>query len=318
VSGSYISRIERDLVKIQPMVLRLAEALDVSVDSAGDDGVVVWSAGIDGVAVGSAGDDGVEVSSVGVPSVHYSSSYKNGFEIAGAQGYGLFVGRADLDGVYITSTAWHGLNVIGAGVNGVYVTANNNGVDANTTKTNGEWGLYTPDKIRGSNVTLSSVTMVAQVAGEHALALGDVVAAVGVGDPLPGSTIPLALVGLADTTIARGIVGVVEGRMALTPEPQHEGEQQQELVLDLRSAEGPAQPGDYVAVTVLGVAQVKVQDGEAIQSGQRLTVSATPGQARALQSKIIEGMMVTEGAPVIGAALEAAKDGLVWVLVNPQ
>lgn len=32
VSGSYISRIERDLVKIQPMVLRLAEALDVSVD----------------------------------------------------------------------------------------------------------------------------------------------------------------------------------------------------------------------------------------------------------------------------------------------
>lgn len=32
VSGSYISRIERDVVKIQPMVLRLAEALDVSVD----------------------------------------------------------------------------------------------------------------------------------------------------------------------------------------------------------------------------------------------------------------------------------------------
>jgi transcriptional regulator with XRE-family HTH domain len=32
VSGSYISRIERDLVKIQPMVLRLAKALDVSVD----------------------------------------------------------------------------------------------------------------------------------------------------------------------------------------------------------------------------------------------------------------------------------------------
>lgn len=72
------------------------------------------------------------------------------------------------------------------------------------------------------------------------------------------------------------------------------------------------------AITVLGVAQVKVQDGEAIQPGQRLTVSATLGQARALQSKVIEGMMVTEGASVIGVALEAPRDGLVWVLVNPQ
>ena len=32
VSGSYISRIESDLVKIQPMVVRLAETLGVSVD----------------------------------------------------------------------------------------------------------------------------------------------------------------------------------------------------------------------------------------------------------------------------------------------
>jgi len=32
VTGSYISRIERDLVSIRPMALRLAEALDVSVD----------------------------------------------------------------------------------------------------------------------------------------------------------------------------------------------------------------------------------------------------------------------------------------------
>ena len=29
-------------------------------------------------------------------------------------------------------------------------------------------------------------------------------------------------------------------------------------------------------------------------------------------------MVVTEGAPVIGVALEAARDGLVWVFVNPQ
>jgi hypothetical protein len=32
----------------------------------------------------------------------------------------------------------------------------------------------------------------------------------------------------------------------------------------------------------------------------------------------MDGKMVTEGAPVSGMALEAPKDGMVLVLVNPQ
>ena len=64
--------------------------------------------------------------------------------------------------------------------------------------------------------------------------------------------------------------------------------------------------------------QVKVAAGEsAITAGTRLT-AATDGQVRPLQIRTIEGMLVTEGAPVLGVALETVSEGLVWVLVNPQ
>ena len=86
---------------------------------------------------------------------------------------------------------------------------------------------------------------------------------------------------------------------------------------ELRSVAGPVRSGDYLAITVMGAALVKVQDGETILVGQRLTVG-DDGSVRALQSRTVEGMVITEGVPIIGVALEPAKDGLVWVLVNPQ
>jgi hypothetical protein len=76
-----------------------------------------------------------------------------------------------------------------------------------------------------------------------------------------------------------------------------------------------------VAVAIAGVAQVKA-DATAgpISAGQRLTSATAPGHARALQSKTLDGMLVAEGAPVVGLALESlnAGQGLIWVLVNPQ
>lgn len=101
--------------------------------------------------------------------------------------------------------------------------------------------------------------------------------------------------------------------MAWTPLPglEKKGE------FDLRSVAGPAQPGDYVAITVLGAAQVKVDPAAAIAPGQRLTAAAD-GTARPLLTRTIDGMVVSEGAPAIGVALGSPKDGLVWVLVNPQ
>lgn len=45
---------------------------------------------------------------------------------------------------------------------------------------------------------------------------------------------------------------------------------------------------------------------------------AADGAVRPLQTRIVEDMVVSEGAAVLGVALDTAKDGLVWVLVNPQ
>ncbi|HEY67233.1 MAG TPA: hypothetical protein G4N97_03055, partial [Thermoflexia bacterium] len=67
----------------------------VYVDSADNNGLEMDTIGNDGVVIGSAGDDGVVIGSVGSPSTASYSTDKNGLEVAGAEGYGLYVGRAD-------------------------------------------------------------------------------------------------------------------------------------------------------------------------------------------------------------------------------
>ena len=65
---------------------------------------------------------------------------------------------------------------------------------------------------------------------------------------------------------------------------------------------------------------VRVAPGErAVTAGTRLTAAAG-GQVRPLQTRTVDGMVVTEGTPIIGTALEplAGGEGMIWVLVNPQ
>ena len=233
--------------------------------------------------------------------------------MAGAEGFGLYIGRADQDGVRIRSTGDDGIQIGDGSIApafGLYVpspgTANTT-LWPETANAIGEWALFTSDKISAANVTISDQTLVAVAAGD--LAAGDAVSAVGLADPLPNSLSHLAQVRVADGT--SGVAGVVESRMELQPAPGKEG------VMILHSVAGPAKAGDYVAITVLGAAQVKVQAGKAIQPGQRLTVGAN-GAVRALQTRTVDGMVVSEGAPTIGVALQEPKDGLIWVLVSPQ
>ncbi|MEE4239788.1 MAG: hypothetical protein V2I51_23965 [Anderseniella sp.] len=292
----------------------------VYVSSAGGDGVQVNSAGGNGLNVTSASGDGVYVSSAGDDGVQVNWAADSGLRVDSASGYGVLVLSSALSGLYVGSAGYRGLEISSADTDGVHITqAGNNGVlvasagdlgvYANTTRASGEWGLLTPDKISGSNITLSSMTIIARVTGDHPLTTGDVVAAVGVADPLPDSTVPLALVRLADVATDKGIVGVVEGRMALTAGPQREHDQDATPFLELRSAEGSAESGDYVALTVLGVTQVKVDASADIQPGQRLTASNVAGHARALRTENLNGMVITEGTPVIGIALAVPEAG---------
>lgn len=294
------------------------------VGSAGSNGLWVQNTTLDGVNVINAGDDGFYVDTAGTPSNQSASTAKNGFEVAGAQGYGLYIGWANSDAIRVTDASDDGIQ-IGDGASvptfGLFVTGPGTSGDTllpNTSDANGQWALFTTDSIDAANVFASAQTLVAVVGGGEPLAPGDVVSADGLADPVPGSVVPLTQVRLAGGEQAN-VVGVVHSRMARTPLPglEKEGE------FDLRSVDGPAQPGDYVAITVMGAALVKVQDGEALQPGQRVTTGAH-GAVRALGTLTVqlagdEGTAdIAESAPTVGVVLEAPKDGLVWVLVNPQ
>lgn len=248
-----------------------------------------------------------------------------GIGVSGPTSGKLQVFTTSGDAIRVTKGGDDGIQ-IGDGTNfpnyGVYVPGPGTTYTAlyvQTAQASREWALHTDDKIRAANVTLQSVTLIAVVAeGTAELMAGDVVTAIGLAEaPLDGST-PLASVTLAGGGLD-GVVGVVESRMELVPEPGKADEQPAPLAL--HSASGPAKAGDYVAITIAGVALVKADAATGpIAAGQRLTQAATPGHARALQSRNLEGMSVAEGAPVIGVALEdlAAGQGLIWVLVNPQ
>ena len=332
-----------------PLVLSnsLSSGHGLIVATAGNTGIAIAGAGNDGVSVGFPGGDGYSVLSAGAhglyvagasgDGVHIGTVVDSGVYIDWAQGDGIFICRAGVGGSCTPNATSHGIEVGNAQGDGLRITdADGDGVqigdgvnfpatglripspgtpgDAllpNTSDANGQWALFTTDDIQAGNVFLSAQTLVAVVGGDQPVAPGALVEAMGLAEAIPGANDLLAQVRLAGAA-ASNVVGVVSSRMALTPLPGGDGEQV------MRSAQGAAQPGDYVAITVLGVAQVKVQAGEAIQPGQRLAVADTPGHARAMRTVQVEGIRVDESGPTLGVALEAPKNGLVWVLVNPQ
>jgi hypothetical protein len=151
--------------------------------------------------------------------------------------------------------------------------------------------------------------------GDRALETGDLVAAKGLIDPVAGSGQPTLAVGLAGGNNL-GAIGVVQGRVALTSS-ERDGVESQSMEL----AEGAVPPGEYLLVVVQGFAWIKVDaTGGAILPGQRLTAGRQAGHARALETREIDGMVVTEGVPVIGVALAPPEPGsdLIPVFVNLQ
>jgi hypothetical protein len=308
---------------------------------------IVVSAELNGVEVDSAGEDGVYVHTAGNVSQTTQSGEANGFEVAGAQANGLFVGKVGANGVEVTNAVGSGLLVERAGSHGIQVSrAEGPGADGlrigyadddaiqlgsgsdfpsyglfvpepgtsstamilNTAQSSGEWALLTPDKIKAGNVLAGGYSVLAVVSGDQALSPGDLASAQGVADPLPGSSGSLPQVTRASADRA-GVVGVVQSRMALQPAPGKPG------VEILHSVDGPAARGDYVALTVLGVALVKVDSSAEIQPGQRLTASDVAGKARALRSVKVEGIRLAEDAATVGVALEAAGPGTEMVPV---
>jgi hypothetical protein len=199
---------------------------------------------------------------------------------------------------------------------GVYIPSpgvSTYGLWPNTANASGEWALYTVDQIQAGNVFTAGLTQIARVGGDRALEAGDVVAASGFANGVPGAQELVPRVVRAANPAHLGVIGVVRSRMQLVPKAGKEGEDASAL----ESVPGKAQPGDFVALTVRGVTLVRIDSGEVVEVGQRLTVAEIDGTVRPLRSRSLEGMEVTEGTPVVGVVVGEADDdsGLVPVYV---
>jgi hypothetical protein len=208
------------------------------------------------------------------------------------------------DGIRVMDTGDDGIQVgvpPDAPNYGVYIPSpgvTTYGLWPNTANASGEWALFTLDKIEAGNVVANAFSLVARVTGPDSLEVGDVVAVTGAGEALPGGHNPLPMVRRANEVTYNGVIGVVERRMIWAPAPSKEE-------YSLQGADGPAQSGEYVSLIIYGVAEVKIAAGSGIIAGQRLTASDIEGRVRALQTRQVDGMTVTEGTPVIGIALAA-------------
>jgi hypothetical protein len=248
--------------------------------------------------------------------------YNSGIRLRVPNEGGLWIGPATTTSLLLQNTTGaDGIRINDTGDDGIQVGNNPDypnyalyipspgvstyGLWSNTANASGEWALYTVDKIQAGNVSAASLSVIAKVSGPESLASGDVVAVAGMADALPGGQARLSTVRLADAQSNPGVIGVVERRMvwAVAPGKEDIGE------MSLQGRDGPAKPGEYVTLAIYGIAEVKVDPGAEIPVGSRLTLSSQAGRTRALQTTTLNGMVVTEGAPSIGTALESPVAG---------
>ncbi|MGW8250454.1 MAG: hypothetical protein ACWGO1_07410, partial [Anaerolineales bacterium] len=264
-----------------------------------------------GFLVNNSQQDGVVVGRAGSSTSTTYSTDKNGIEVAGAEGFGVYVGWADKSGVrvedagengfYTGTPAWDGLWVSLAGDDGIDV----DGVDY-------AGAFYGPIFVSGG-CSGCALTTFGVNSSESALQPGDIVSVSGTQtSQYDGAQV---LANVARAAPDQALFGVVQGRAELdmveNPRPGQAGER-------LVPREGSANPGDFVTVIIYGIAQVRVSSISTVESGARLAMDAS-GLARPLQTVEVNGVQLQESAPTLGTALDApGADGLVWVLVNPQ
>jgi hypothetical protein len=187
------------------------------------------------------------------------------------------------------------------------VYAINNGASpAVYASTNGTYSGYfaKPIYVNGGCVGCS-LAYLALNDGDQPLEPGDLVTVSGVDDSLAGTTMAVLRVRRAEPGSAEAIIGVVEAGATVVGSAK-EGQ----YLESAERVEGPATPGDYLFLVVHGLAQVKADAAAgAIAAGQRLAAADRPGHARLLQTRTLDGMLVSEGAQVLGIALAPLDKG---------
>ena len=246
--------------------------------------------------------------------VRVESSDASAVSVQSAGGSGLYVSEAGIDGVFVGDADGTGLHVQSAGFDGVY---------ANTTQTDREWGVYTPDKIyAGTTLTTGGpVMLVAQNGDSQHLDVGDVVTVNGAGAPFADGVFPTPLVrkaGPGDT-----VVGVVYRHFVTEVVEKYTFDGQAALSSYTRAhtLEGPIAPGQHLALVVAGAAEVKANAaGGAIAAGDPLSVGVD-GRVRKAVPLDVNGVAFHAPGTTFCQAMEplTTRDGSgrIWALLVP-
>lgn len=252
------------------------------------------------------------------------NSTNNGIRIYDSDWWGINVDTTGWSGVCIKNTGTHGLDIYTTGQHGIQITgatedgvhvasASEDGIDVNTLQASGEWGVYTPDKIHGSNVTMRTLSMYGYNDGSSSLKPGDVVALSDNTEAFlegpEGQTV--MKVRKAGPENSEALIGVVEYKVTI--ETQTEKFSDGSVLYKERFAyagEGVGR-GEYLSIVVYGIADVNINSHDRIRAGQKLTASEFYGAARPL--------MDTDGwsSGILGKALESSNGrGSMKVFVN--
>ncbi len=234
----------------------------------------------------------------------------NSFNVRASGGVQVLTDVDGGDGMVVDNSA-HNTNGVALRVTGnsipwaAAVVANNQGTAAGlSAESNGLYaanffGVITAEGCDGC----ARLVQFALNDGTTALQAGDLAAVSGLSDPLVGNSVPILRVHRAAP--GGSVIGVVQARGVPS-----DSSTEAKTRLSLVRAAGDAQPGDYLFLVVYGLAQVKVDaSGGAVAAGARLTAAAQSGYARALQTRVLDGMEVAEGAPSVGIALEPLDSG---------
>jgi len=346
VSGVYVESAAGNGVHVESAIRGLyANNVDigVKVNNASDDGIVISKAGTtystalvsnssngvevqlsedNGIYIGQADHDGIQIAKAGSPSSTVANpSYNDGIEIQGAEN-GVFIGQADHYGVFVDHTALHGVYVFDAVGDGVHVNnADDDGVYAKTTSTSNEWGIYTPDKIHGLNVTSKSSSTYGKNIGNQSLKAGDVVCiAGGMENNIDGTENLFAInLEMANDGNRQAVFGVVEYKVKIKTNVNEDklADNQVRRTEDksFAYADGDIYSGDYFSVIILGPAEVNVDSKTNIKVGDNVCIGNNGVSSQRVTE--INGISIAENVGILGKAIgKSSGSGKMLVYVN--
>lgn len=213
----------------------------------------------------------------------------------------------------------HGATVNGVGIYAASIesygawaqSTNFRGATGRTSRTDNNYGFYTPDNLYANNTHLTGAVMqIMENGGDAALMPGDVVVFNGLNRDVAAVDGPIVQVRRADEGQSSAVAGVVYSRFNIDavdpaldgPEGNHSGQAAQMQV----TPAGSAAPGEFVLVVVQGPAEVRIEvgSGSAIAPGDLLATGETAGRAGPAAMVTIDGAATHRPGTVLGKALE--------------